>query len=199
MKTPLPLSPVHDLLPATPARFSAADADPLSIADLSTLARTGVKGPGAAAWLAALGLPLPSEANSWLALDDGGLVARLGNSEYLIEGKPELVEPLLLAFRGPGVYPVLRQDASFALRGSRLDQLLLQVCNVDFRSLQTAPHQVVLTSMAGVGVTVLRMGGSAQPVYRLWCDGTYGLYLWETLVGIAEELGGAHIVLDILP
>jgi len=189
MKSSMPVSPVSD----------AAKATCLGIADLSPLARAGAKGPGTAAWLAGLGLPLPALPNSWLKLADGGLIARLGNTEYLIEGSAALIEPIVQAPRVAGVYPVLRQDASFALCGSRVSELLLQVCNVDFRSLAADPSQLVLTSMAGVGVTVLRTGDSTSPVYRLWCDGTYSHYLRETLGGIAEELGGGCISPAALP
>lgn len=212
--SPTPLSPIHDALLASGAawvqnahsagvsRFTgsdAANAAQLGVADLSHLARTGVKGPGAANWLAALGLPLPPQPNSWLALPEGGLIARLGNTEYLIEAAPALIGQIMQAPRTAGIYPVLRQDAAFALCGERLNELLLQICNVDFRCLSKDAALVVLTSMAGVGVTVLRCGPINQPVYRLWCDGSYGLYLWETLCGIAEELGGGCIGLEVIP
>ena len=29
--------------------------------------------------------------------------------------------------------------------------------------------------------------------YRIWCDGTYGAYLWDTLLEIAIELGGGAV------
>lgn len=184
---------------AVNAVSAAKIASSLGIADLSHLPRCGAKGPGTAVWLANLGLPLPTCPNSWLTLVGGTLIARLGNTEYLIEGDAALVESIMQTPRTAGVYPVLRQDSALALCGSRVNELLLQVCNVDFRVLAAEPSQLVLTSMAGVGVTVLRTGSSAQPVYRVWCDGTYGLYLRETLAGIAEELGGGLISADFLP
>ena len=214
MKPAQPLSPIHDALLAHHAiwpqaghsagvsRFSgkdAAKAKCLGIADESHLARTGVKGPGAANWLSTLGHSLPTQPNSWLPLPNGGLIARLGDTEYLIEAAPAEISQIMQAPRAAGVYPVLRQDASFALCGERLNELLLQVCNVDFRCLAGDPSQVVLTSMAGVGVTVMRCSSDGIPLYRLWCDGSYGLYLWETLCCIAEELGGGGIGLEALP
>jgi len=39
--------------------------------DVSRTPRAGVKGPGAAAWLAALDLPVPRTPNSWLPLPGG--------------------------------------------------------------------------------------------------------------------------------
>lgn len=214
MKSRQAVSPVHDALsalnpawsysgsaPAEVFAFNSSDKDRaaiLGIADLSHLPRTGAKGPGVASWLASLDLPVPTETNSWSALPEQGLIARLGRTEFIIESDTTLIEKIKMSARAPGVYPILRQDASFALCGSRVNELLLQTCNVDFRILETNPAQVVLTSMAGVGVTILKTQIGSTPCYRLWCDGTYGLYLWHTLTEIAHELGGGYVGLDAL-
>lgn len=187
---PSALSPVHDALRAHGGK-PALKGKQLTIADHSLLPRAGVKGPGAAAWLEALGLSLPSQPNHWLALPQGGLVARLGQSEYLIEGDAELIAKIAATPRTPGVYPVLRQDASFSLSGGEVNELFLQTCNVDFRILDADPSLLLMTSMVGVSVVVvpfapLKAGDNAQ--FRLWCDGTYGLYLWETLSEIIAEI-----------
>ena len=92
------------------------------------------------------------------------------------------------------MYPVLRQDAALIVGGSRLEELLRQTCNVNFRPLDPADRPVVLTSMVGVGVTVIPEVRKGLPAARIWCDGTYGHYLWETLLGIAVELGGGAVV-----
>jgi sarcosine oxidase subunit gamma len=214
MKSSQALSPVHDALvalspvwrhtgatPAVVSAFNKNDADRaaiLGIADYSHLPRVGAKGPGAAAWLAGFSLQLPAQANSWKAIPNGGLIARLGRSEYLIEANSSMVDAIMLASRTSGVYPVLRQDATFALCGSRVNELLLQTCNVDFRILTADPTRVVLTSMAGVGVTILLTQIGSTSCYRLWCDGTYGIYLWQILNEIAQELGGGCVGLDAL-
>ncbi len=213
MKSPQSLSPIHDRLEALqpvwnsdilqPAvlRFNSDDeqkAGILGVADVSQQARAGTKGQGAADWLSGLGVQLPATPNSWCALPDGGLVARLGVTEFLVEGNALLVDKIMQAARAPGVYPVMRQDAAFALCGSRVNELLLQTCNVDFRTLDNAPSKLVLTSMAGVGITILSIKTGSTPNYRIWCDGTYGGYLWETLVEIANELGGGCIGLNSL-
>jgi len=215
MSLPNPLSPIHAaLLARNPVWSGRGDESPavrafdrddaqraavLGIADLSHLPRAGAKGPGAADWLAGHGLPVPSQPNCWIPLQGGGLIARLGLTEYLVEGDAAIVDALMQADRVAGVYPVLRQDASFALCGAQVNELLLQTCNVDFRTLDAEPSKLVITSMAGVGVTILATQSGGRPGYRLWCDGTYGLYLWDTLVEIAEELGGGCIGLDALP
>ena len=152
--------------------------------DVSRTPRAGAKGPGAAAWLASLDVPVPRAPNSWLPLP-GGLIARLGLTEFLVEG-PEAAK--LAAPLAQGVYPVLRQDTALVLRGARLNALLLETCSVDFRALDLATRPVVLTSMVGVGVTVIPGEEGGMPCCRLWCDSTYGEWFVETLAGVAGEL-----------
>jgi sarcosine oxidase, subunit gamma len=158
----------------------------LGIADLSFLTRFGVKGAGAAAWLEGQGISIPNRPNSWTPLQEGGLVARLGVSEYLIESS--IASKLAEACQNPPakVYPVLRQDLAIALCGEAINELLLQTCNVNFQALPE--RSVILTSI--IGVTVIVIPGE---IYRIWCDGTFGAYFWETLVAIAQELGGGVI------
>ncbi|MDE2254513.1 MAG: hypothetical protein KGL42_09670 [Betaproteobacteria bacterium] len=198
----------------------------LGLADVSGAARWGCKGPGTAAWMQTLGLPLAPEPNSWRPLQGSGLIARLGFTEYLVDGPPELIDRLEATPRCAGVYPVLRQDAALLLGGSRLDDLLRETCSVDFRPFfasasaiaqqAEAPagmaqgdgsqpttaagnpgvslnRSVVITSMVGVGVTVIPEWRAGRAVCRIWCDGTYGHYLWHTLLDIATSLGGGAV------
>jgi sarcosine oxidase, subunit gamma len=189
----------------TVARFGPDDARTarvLGIADLSARRRCGYKGPGAAAWLAGQGLPIPPQPNAWLQLASSGLIARLGRTEFMIEDGPgggpcaQLTSLVLAA--GGGVYAVLRQDAELVLVGERTLELLLQTCSIDFASLDLAARPALLTSMVGVGVTVIPEKTAGTVRYRIWCDATYGGYLWETLVELARELGGGPIGLEAL-
>lgn len=194
--SPAPVSPVADALAAT-AFVSGDKAAVLALADISQQPRFGCKGPGAIAWLKALGVPIPAQPNSACALaGSDGRVLRLGMTEFLIEGDAALVDRLSAAPRAGGVYPVLRQDACLLLRGRQLRSLLLQSCNVNFDALDLAPAPVVLTSMVGVGVTVMPETIDGALAYRVWCDGTYGHYLWQTLCTIAEDLGGGAVAAD---
>jgi hypothetical protein len=95
------VSPVADLVAATLLRPSTRPPrPPASASPTCPTARHGCKGPGAAAWLESLGLPIPPAPNSWLPLDGGGLIARLGFTEFLIEGPDALIAPRRRA-RGP--------------------------------------------------------------------------------------------------
>lgn len=166
----------------------------LEIANLSSIPRFGVKGTGAEAWLATQSIAVPDRPNSWIFLSKGGIIARLGINEFVIEDRtiaPQLIE----ACTSPParVYPVLRQDLAIALIGTKVNELLLQTSSFNFQLLSITENPVILTSMAGVNVTVIPGVLQEQLFYKVWCDRTFGTYLWETLNAIASELDGRTI------
>jgi sarcosine oxidase subunit gamma len=212
-KDPLPrLSSLHELIGTAapplramagmPVAMQVSDEHSLAlnvgVADLSVLVRVGVKGPHAAAWLSRQGLTVPETVNTWLRQTDGAIVARLGRSEFFVEdggleaGSASRLAPVL-ATGEPGLYPVPRQDVALALVGTRALQLLRQTCSVDFQEFLPSQQTAVMTQMAGVSVLVLWHAHQDATCYRIWCDPTYGHYLFATLVEIARELGGGFI------
>lgn len=188
----------------TPASFDDGDVlrlEQCGLADLSFKRRAGVKGPGARAWLEELGIATPARPNAWLRSDCGSLVARLGLTEFAVVGAPgsPALAHMNAAVLPPGVYPVPRFDADLLLAGRQVHELLKQTCAFDFEGLELATRPLVMTSMVGVAVTVLAIAGDSGPHYRIWCDGTYGAYLWRTLTQVAAEgLGGGAVGLESL-
>ena len=137
----------------------------------------------------------PSKPIHGAQLPGEGIIARLGRGEFLLEdGLHGSVTPGIereLAIAAAGVYPVLRQDAALMMRGETVHEVLLQTCSVDLFSIPAPERAVALTMMAGINVTLIDISQpTGVPCLRVWCDGTYGTYLWETLLGIAIELGG---------
>ncbi len=163
----------------------------LALCDLSALAKLGVRGPGAAAWLSGQGVDVPPATYDTRPLAGGGLIARLGAADFLLEGGfsgvsiSELSASLASV---PRAYRAERADATFLLAGSRAAEVLAQLCSIDFRA--ALPGRVVLTRAAGVNCGVLPDLVRAAPGFRLWVDPGYAVYFWETLAGIGEELGG---------
>jgi sarcosine oxidase, subunit gamma len=207
MNTPLRLSPIHDLLQPLSGTWQPINGmpvltlpprpdSPLTLTDRSYLTRFGVKGANAAHWLNSQGIEIPDRPNSWCPLPTPtpGIIARLGLSEFLIEDSPSsnLALKLAAACHIPPaqVYPVLRQDLAIALSGAATHELLQQTCNIHFRALNLADRPILLTSMIGVAVTILPGEYNGSPFYCLWCDNTFGHYLWHTLVTISTELAG---------
>jgi sarcosine oxidase subunit gamma len=212
------LSPVHAKLAAlgphweerlgmpVASRFAGDDAaklEAVALADLSFLPKLGLKGPGADQWLASLDITLPAKPNSWTTLLGGGFIARLGRSEFFLEGGTTAdgigAIRSALGTGAPGVYPVIRQDAGFLLAGKRVNELLVETCNVNFAEIDPQERIVVMTQMIGVSVLVIREMDREIPRYRIWCDPTFAPYFWETLSEIAADLGGGVIGADSVP
>lgn len=153
--------------------------------------RFGLKGAGAADVLKRQGFNVPVRHNAWAPLraadrdDSPQLLARLGHTEFFLESPDVDFDALerVLADE-PGAWPVLREDAAFVLGGAHATEVLAEVCNVDFAALDPATKPVVMTLMAGVAVLVLPQDiGTTDPeiIYRIWCDPSFGPYLWDTL------------------
>ncbi len=168
----------------------------LGVTDVSCLARYGVKGPQAAQWLADHEIAIPANSNSWTMCDQKTLVMRLGSSEFLLEdqwGGGACKQLAADSSRQANVYKVARADAAFILSGSAVLNLLSELCAIDLSEQSLSSKEVVMTQVAGISATVLRQTIAGEPVYRLWCDGTYGAYMWQVLLDIAVELGGGAV------
>ncbi len=176
-------------------------ANAVALERLPARERFGCKGPRAADWLAAHGIMTPPRANTWTAARDGErelLVARLGASEFFVESDVDartdgavVTAARDLATHPAGVYPVLREDWCLALSGAACDDVLMQVCNVQFAALDLRDCPVIMTLMVGVAVLVVpQSAADGTRCYRIWCDPTFGVYLSETLRAIVLESGG---------
>jgi sarcosine oxidase, subunit gamma len=162
----------------------------LSITDVSNLARYGVKGSNAAKWLADRGVKIPNVPNTWVE-NDQTLVLRLGGSEFLIEDQTggKVCENLVAdKVCVAGVYKVPRADAAYLLTGSKVLNLLSEVCMLDLREPALRENDLVMSQVAGISATLLRQTVNGEMVYKLWCDGTYKVYMRNILDEITEEL-----------
>ena len=182
-----------------------AQAD-LWLVDISHLPRMGLKGPAAASWLQMQRIEVPPRPNTWRELaaasDHWSVIARLGNSEFLLEedGDAQLVAHLTAQLQAeiPGVYPVPREDSEFAVGGTLAASALADVCNIDFASLKAQACNAILTLMAGVAVLVIPQFDGARRRYRIWCDPSFGVYLWTTLNDVIAHHSGAILGLEQL-
>jgi len=178
----------------------AARKQVLAVADVSCLIRYGIKGPQAIAWLQTRNIVVPPQANQWVFNDRTSLVLRLGNTEFLIEDQLDGVTCAQLCSdnaRVEQVYPVLRADAAFIVSGRASLELFSEISALDLSEKALAKHAVIMTQIAGISTTIIRMQLNNEPIYRIWCDGTYGVYLWQVLVEIAKELGGGPVGLGL--
>lgn len=151
--------------------------------------RRGIKGAGAAEWLASAGVAVPTVANRvthWA----GGRCLRQGSTEFLLEFD-SLPERPLPDEPGDGAraWLLLRSDHSIVLEGAFWTPAKLsELCSFDFERLRTEPDLVVMTLLAGIAVTFVREPGTDAALLslRLWCDLSHAPYLDHCLQTLAD-------------
>jgi sarcosine oxidase subunit gamma len=176
--------------------------DPIWLAKALPQRRVGVKGPRAAEALKQLGLAVPTRPNCWAPMrdedrdDSWNVVGRLGFTEFFVEERGEALSVAALeqltAENFAGAYPVLREDLGLVLGGDRVTEVLAQVCNVNFNALDIGQRPIVMTLMVGVSVLVLPQQQPDGAIYRIWCDPSFGTYLWETLEEVVQKMPGKN-------
>lgn len=208
MTTATRQSPMHDALehlhpkwgqvdgmPAVvgfaPAEQEAQRCKTLALCDVSALPRVQFKGPDSAAWLQRQGVSVPQTIYDVESLLGGGVIVRTGSAEFFLEGTPggDAVSRLTgdgVAL-GAGVYRFPRGDAAMLLSGENVFEVLLQTCGYNFKE-PDAPF--VMTRVAGVSCSIWRQDRDGVPLFHLWCDPSFGTYLWEQLLQITREAGG---------
>jgi sarcosine oxidase subunit gamma len=168
----------------------------LGVTDVSCRQRFGVKGPQASEWLASQKIKTPDSLNSWV-MDKDVLVLRLGSSEFLVEQQVsgEVCKQLNQASQVStvGVYKVLRADAAFVISGDQILTMFSELCKLDLSEKALNPNQVIMTQIADISATIMPEIIDDRLVIRLWCDGTYGAYMWRVLHQLAQELGGGAV------
>ena len=206
-------SPVHDalehvhpewaLLHGMPAALNIRDggntsSTPAGLCDVSAIPRMAVKGPGAAEWLKEQGFVVPGSIYECAAIGTAGFVARTGSAEFFLEESVghDFIAKLLAApvAAKRGVYRMQRQDASFLLSGEKAVCVLSETCGVDFSK---PDAKLVYSRVAGVSCAILHRTLNGVSVWQLWCDNSYGMYFWETLLEIVKDHGGAAAVMSL--
>ena len=181
-------------------RFHSDDAEKtamktLGLCDLSGFRKLVLKGRDAESWLRNANVDVPKKTFESLPLADGGVIVRLGGSEFFLESgiRDEFVSTIARQLQLPQgqVFPLDRDDATFLLTGSRALTVLSQTCGIDFRDV--SPRKALLTRMAGVNCCILPDTIDGTSSYRIWVDPGYALFLWETLIEICQSLDGSAI------
>jgi hypothetical protein len=170
-----------------------ATAGAFRIIETPRVQRTGLKGREAARLLAALGIAVPARANqlSRFPAPAQGRCLRLGNTEFLVEQDDgDTLTSALDASIPPataGALSARRSDRSLVLAGAGLFPALRQIAAFDFEGPSFGADDVVMTLMAGIGVTFVREPAQDGDALRLWCDPGFGDYLHDCLVALGGQ------------
>ncbi|WP_275626732.1 sarcosine oxidase [Pseudomonas sp. 273] len=177
-----------------------------ALIDLSNLPRAGFRGADAAAYLQARGYALPEAPNRALRQADGGLVARLSQTEYLLLGSLHdggarvAGEEAAWLLDDSANYLLPRQDshAWLQLSGEHYAAVMAKLCGVDLRPQAFGPGAVAQTSAARINVIVINAGGDDLPNLQILCDRASVQYFWEALLDAMAEFDGRPVGIDAL-
>ena len=171
----------------------------LAICDVRPLPKLGIKGKGAATWLSNEGIPIPNGIYESITYDEGAVIIRLAIDEFFLEDRieGELIANLSDRLRqgSEGVYRVEHQDTGLLISGRRSHEVLAQTCSYPF---ECNEGKVVMTRVAMVSCFILPMLLKEVQIFRLWFSSTYGIYLWQVLNEIVEDLGGKSVGIKCL-
>ncbi|MFJ4256212.1 sarcosine oxidase [Pseudomonas monteilii] len=177
-----------------------------ALTDLTEVARTGFRGVDSAAYLQQRGYRLPQQPNQAVRQDDGGWVARLSQTEYLLlgsladEGARVAATEAEWAQDAQRNYLLPRQDshAWLQLSGAHGSAVMAKLCGVDLR-LQAFPiGAVAQTSAARINVIVVNVGSDEQPALQLLFDRASLAYFREAVLDAMDEFDGGLIELGAL-
>ncbi|WP_235199933.1 sarcosine oxidase [Pseudomonas monteilii] len=177
-----------------------------ALTDLTEVARAGFRGLDSAAYLQQRGYRLPQQPNQAVRQDDGGWVARLSQTEYLLlgsladEGTRVAATEAEWAQDAQRNYLLPRQDshAWLQLSGAHGSAVMAKLCGVDLR-LQAFPiGTVAQTSAARINVIVVNVGSDEQPALQLLFDRASLAYFREAVLDAMDEFDGGLVELGAL-
>jgi heterotetrameric sarcosine oxidase gamma subunit len=176
----------------------ARSASPLTLADVSALAKTLVRAPAHGAMASALAVPFGRAARDAY----GALVTGSGPGEWTVigatgsvgEGLPQRarIEAVAAGLAGGELITVLdltHGRALIRLTGAAAPALLAKVCAIDLADHRTPNGTALRTSVAKLTTDLVRDDQEAVPSYLLHCERSYGQYLFEALLDAGAEFG----------
>ena len=137
------------------------------------------------------------------ALPDGvqdGIVARISHDWALVFTAPGEPSALVRELEGAAgdaamVTDVTHLYSGYALAGPRLDDLVARLTSYDHSTL--APGAAAGAPIAEVRAVLVRRELEV-PVVEAYVASEFGRYVWESLLEVAERLGGAPVGWDAL-
>ncbi len=172
-----------------------------ALTDLTEMARAGFRCVDSAAYLQQRGYRLPQQPNQAVRQDDGGWVARLSQTEYLLLGSLADEGARVAAAEAEWVqdaqrnYLLPRQDshAWLQLSGVHGSGVMAKLCGVDLRAGAFPVGAVAQTSAARINVIVVNVGSDERPALQLLFDRASLAYLREAMLDAMDEFDGGLI------
>lgn len=181
---------------------STRSANSLALVDLSCLNRVGFKGTDTPSWLEEQALQLPEQPNQAILDNEGVLVARLSDNEFIaLDATAEdglKIDSLRNNWSmdiGKRSYLLERADthAWFAMTGEFASQVLSKVCAVDMRPHKFDQLMVAQTSVARANSIVVRADQGSTLCFHILADLSTSEFMWEGLLDAMQEFNGEAV------
>ena len=171
-------------------RYPVAELGELILCDASATVKWLVRAAADRAAAQQLGAPFGSSARA----PGGALVLGSRPGEWILLGTAESVADAVGALDGVAEDFVTSLDwthgrALFRLTGHDAARLLEKVCSVDWSEEMTPDGAVVSASVAKVTCDIAREDVDATLSYLIFCDRSFGQYLFDALIDAGDEFG----------
>jgi sarcosine oxidase subunit gamma len=161
----------------------------LSLIDLSSVPRDGVKGKQLSEWLDSRAYDVGAASNHAYLQGDGVLIARLSPSEILLLSNPA----------APAAASMTKsRHFWFAVTGSRGPAMFAKLCGVNLSPQVFGDGMVAQTSVARTSAVIVRHDVEDVLSYYLLGDSSMSLYMWNCIVDAMQEFNNEILMLPAL-
>ena len=162
----------------------------ISIHDLTSRHRWGLRGKGAAEALRIQGWDLPEQPNRLVTSTNQSFVMALSQREFwVLDPHYDAAELTMGNEFTTDAYPLFCQSshAWLVLKGSQTSALMAKVCAVDLRSDPFSVGDVAQTQMALINCIIARHDLAGDDVFSIFVDQSYAEYALEALLDARQE------------
>ena len=164
---------------------------PLMLIDASPTAKWLVRGPADGAVADRLGAPFGSSR----VTEGGALVLGSRPGEWIVVGAADAVAEVVAGLDGldssefTTALDWTHGRALFRVAGADAPRMLEKVCSLDWSDPMTPDGAVASASVAKVTCDIARNDADATPSYLIFCDRSFGQYLFDALIDAGDEFG----------
>ena len=169
-------------------RYPKAEAGELTLADASATVKWLVRAAAEGSVAARLGAPFGSSAPA----PAGALVLGSRPGEWIVLGDADAVAGVIDGLDVSGFATALdwtHGRALFRVTGRDASRMLEKVCSLDWSDPMTPDGAVASASVAKVTCDIARHDADGTPSYLIFCDRSFGQYLFDALLDAGEEFG----------
>jgi len=162
----------------------------ISIHDLTSRHRWGLRGKGAAEALRIQGWDLPEQPNRLVTSTNQSFVMALSQREFwVLDPHYDAAEITMGNEFTTDAYPLFCQSshAWLVLKGSQTSALMAKVCAVDLRPDPFSVGDVAQTQMALINCIIARHDLAGDDVFSIFVDQSYAEYALEALLDARQE------------